>query len=368
MKRLFYLTIAIFIVACSSPTSYQITGELRGVKNGKVFILEYKGHSKYASLDSAVIRDGEFILEGSVKCPKRIILGTNINRIKTGFWIENSKIFLDAHIDSLQQAIIKGSRSQLEYLKIREFLFPYEQKYRELYSVLSKKKANQSDPEEIKMAEKAVQDCWQEKVEAIIEYIKTNPSSYPAASLIRSIISALSWQEIEKTISYLDPEVAKSEEILKYKNLIEVLKVVDVGKKAPDFSMNDPEGNAVRLYDVLAANKLVLLDFWASWCGPCRRENPNLVSVYEQYQSQGFHILGVSLDKEKDKWIQAIQKDGLNWTHVSSLTHWDNPVVAEYGISFVPSNILIDASGTILGRNLKGDELKNKIRMFFLNK
>ncbi len=132
-----------------------------------------------------------------------------------------------------------------------------------------------------------------------------------------------------------------------------------VGGLAPDFTQNSPEGEPVNLSDF--KGKIVLVDFWASWCGPCRRENPNVVRVYNQYKDKGFEILGVSLDNSKDKWLQAIGADGLTWKHVSDLKGWQNEVAQTFGVRSIPHTILLDQEGRILARGLRGDALEQKL-------
>ena len=136
-----------------------------------------------------------------------------------------------------------------------------------------------------------------------------------------------------------------------------------VGGQAPDFTQKTPDGAEMSLSDL--RGKIVLVDFWASWCGPCRRENPNVVRMYNKYKDKGFDILGVSLDKTQDRWLQAIEQDGLEWHHVSDLKGWSNEVAQAYGVRSIPHTILLDQEGRIIARNLRGQALEEKLEELF---
>jgi thiol-disulfide isomerase/thioredoxin len=140
---------------------------------------------------------------------------------------------------------------------------------------------------------------------------------------------------------------------------IKRIKGISVGDIAPDFTLDSPEGTKVSLSSL--RGKFVLLDFWASWCGPCRRENPNVVRLYEQYKGKNFEIYGVSLDKEKDAWLKAIQDDNLTWVHGSDLKYWSSDVAVKYGINGIPATYLLDQEGRVIAKNLRGNELKKKL-------
>jgi peroxiredoxin len=145
----------------------------------------------------------------------------------------------------------------------------------------------------------------------------------------------------------------------KIKDVLDIAKKTDIGNEAPVFAQNDASGKSVSLASF--KGKYVLVDFWASWCGPCRAENPNVVKAYQKFHAKGFDILGVSLDEEKDKWIAAVKKDNLDWSQVSDLQGWKNNVAMLYGVQGIPMNFLIDKEGKIIGKGLRGDDLDRKL-------
>ena len=134
---------------------------------------------------------------------------------------------------------------------------------------------------------------------------------------------------------------------------------LNVGDKAPEIELKNPQGEVIKLSDL--KGKYVLIDFWASWCRPCRVENPNLVQLYRSNKDRGLRIVGVSLDKEKNKWIQAIKDDGLVWNHVSNLQFWNDPIAKLYKVSAIPATFILDDKGVIIARDLRGIELYNKV-------
>jgi peroxiredoxin len=139
------------------------------------------------------------------------------------------------------------------------------------------------------------------------------------------------------------------------------MRSVDIGKKAPDFTINDVDGNPVSLYLKIGA-KALLVDFWAAWHSTSRLENPNVVKVYNEFNRRGFDILGVSLDRQREDWIKAIEDDKLTWTHVSDIKSWDSPVAAIYAVNTIPANFLLDENGIIIAKNIRGEELYNKVK------
>jgi peroxiredoxin len=202
-----------------------------------------------------------------------------------------------------------------------------------------------------------------------IAFIKAHPDYIASAEALKDAVGYLpdDIRIYDKVFKGLSKDVQKSKEGLSVKKTIDAFMMVRIGAEAPLFTSPDTAGKAINLKDF--RGKYVLLDFWASWCGPCREENPNVVKAYAQFKDKNFTVLGVSLDQKNkhDAWVKAINDDGLAWNHVSDLTWWDNAVAKLYAIRSIPQNFLIDPNGKIVGANLRGEELFKKLQELILH-
>ncbi|HEX7493325.1 MAG TPA: TlpA disulfide reductase family protein, partial [Bacteroidales bacterium] len=166
--------------------------------------------------------------------------------------------------------------------------------------------------------------------------------------------------ELEKMVDELNSSIAALPEMKSLKERVSLMKSVAVGQKAPDFTLNDVNGNPVALSSKIGA-RLLLIDFWAAWCNPCRQENPNVVKIYNEFHKKGFDVFGVSLDNTREDWVKAIADDKLTWTQVSDLQRGNSAAAKLYSVNVIPSNFLLDETGKIIGRNLRGEALYNKV-------
>jgi peroxiredoxin len=360
MKKIIYLfVLAVFIVACNSEPKYVVKANIKG-SDSLTFVLQKRDAEKIVTIDSAISKNGTFKMEGAVEYPEQVLLSALNTRNRVTFYLENSNITITGTLDSLYDANITGSKTQDDFKSFIAQNKPLADKYQILLTGYQAARAN-NDTAKMSSIRNDAKDVEKEMTELQKEFIKNNPASYFTPALIRSLSGEMSAEEIEETIAPLDTNVAKVPIIKALKGKAAAMKAVYVGQKAPDFTLNDVNGNPVSLSSKVGP-KLLLVDFWAAWCGPCRKENPNVVKIYNEFHKKGFDVLGVSLDQSKDDWVKAIADDKLAWTHVSDLQYWNNAAARLYEVHLIPANFLLDETGTIIARNLRGEELYSKVK------
>ncbi|MEH3114605.1 TlpA disulfide reductase family protein [Pedobacter terrae] len=342
---------------------YVLTGKLPAVHD-KIYLGHEVG-DKYVITDSAKVVNGSFTFKGTAKQPGFYKLESKNLKNSIGFILENAAINVSKP-DSISPVVITGSAAQDVYMGF--YNGPWKTitaKAGNIYKRLDEvQKAGKMDTVTRAGFDREFKALDTLNIAAVKQYILKNPGSAGSAAIIYDrFISYPNFPVAEELYGQLTKEARQSDIGEQINTALKTNAKTAKGKVAPAIAMPDKDGKIVKLSDF--RGKYVLVDFWASWCGPCRRENPNVVAAYKKYHDKGFEILGVSLDSKKDAWLKAIEADGLTWTHVSDLQAWSNSAVKAYGVKSVPASFLLDPEGKVVGKDLRGEELNKALASIF---
>ncbi len=359
MKFFYYLTIFLWIISCESPhDGYIIHGKIKGLDKGTA-LLQRRVESDFITIDSSEIKKGSFSFKGKIESPEMCYIHVSDTLPYIRMFTENSEIQLEAHVDSLKNPLIRGSESQDLLSEYNTRMDPYEKQMQETYDAYKKAYQDGDTPKAQEFEKKFDQIAAEQKKESL-EFVKENNQSHVSPYLVWGTLAYdLNISELESISQEFSPEISHSIYVDQINNYIGILKKVAIGKPFTEIALPDTSGQIQKLSDL--KGKLILVDFWASWCGPCRRENPNVVALYHEFKNKNFEIFGVSIDENKEKWEKAINDDHLAWYHVSDLKGWESEAGKLYGVRAIPHTVLINQDGIIIAKNLRGDELKKKI-------
>ncbi|MFL5765452.1 MAG: redoxin family protein [Bacteroidia bacterium] len=359
----------IILSACSnSPdkTGFELKGKL-GNAHGDTLFLEKMTTQGLEKVDTAILNEnGEFTMTPDIKEVGFYRLKTNDRNFATFIFDADQKVSVSGDVADLGNSYtVDGSPDSKLFWEINKVSAESYRKRDSLQKIFQAF-VNMAKMDSIRIdsmsneLEKPYNKLMKEHNEYLKNFIEKNPSSFASLAAIQQLPPEDYMDVYIKLDEGLFAKYPNSPYIKAFHDGVASQKKLAVGTPAPEISMNTPEGKPLALSSL--KGKIVLVDFWASWCGPCRAENPNVVKAYNKYKSKGFDVYSVSLDKDADKWKMAIQKDGLVWkNHVCDFGYWQSPVVALYNITGIPTNVLIDKDGKIIAKNLRGEALEEKL-------
>lgn len=350
------------VYAFAQNNTFTITGKINLSHDGEKVYINYI-HAQKNQVDSSLVANGAFTLTGEidVPCLTYIRVGNKHSSNATDFYLAAGHTNM-VTTDSLKYATISGNKIAVDYFRLME---PIRSLQKEKLNYFLKHhripQEEKEGPEALKLQSK-IKDVNKQIMALTYAFIENNPSSAMSLESLENLSGAIiDYSVVYPKFNRLSDKLKNSPKGKAFAEKIDLAKNMAVGAKALDFESTTTDGKKLQLKEVLTSGKYTLLDFWASWCGPCRKENPNIVKAYTSYHQKGLNVLSVSLDDDAEKWKTAIEKDGMRWHHVSDLKGWKEPVALLYGIRALPQNVLLDAKGIVLAKNLQAEELLKKL-------
>ncbi len=363
MRKLLILFSFAILAACSTNNGFVIEGVITGSDAKTVYLERITGQSTI--IDSFQIgENGKFKFVGTAETEG--IYRLNFSNIRAIDLLLDNSSKIELTVDakkSMDQYELKGSDASLEIQKVNKILYDT---YKVVDNLQNEYAASQNLPNAEEIGAN-IEKRYNETMDAQTAEIKAFIGKTDNLLLDFYALSYLNIDDnydfIKSVVDQYKDKLSSTEYTKQYSDKFAEYSNVAIGSIAPEIKLNDPSGKEIALSSL--RGKVVLIDFWASWCGPCRSENPNNVKLYNEYKNKGFEIFGVSLDKTKEKWTEAIMEDKLTWIHVSDLKYWSSAPAATYKVESIPATFLIDKDGKILAKNLRGEELNAFVKKLF---
>ncbi len=368
MKKVFLIaTVALGLISFVNPVkqNFILSGIAKGVEDGTMVYLERQDEIKGTiKIDSSKISKGTFTMKGTATEPAVNFIQVKGIEGKIAFILDQGSINFTIYKDSISKSKIGGTADNEALQNFNVFSQKVQLKMQNFQTENMEKMQTAQANKDNAAIQKLMDEfalLQNELIAFTTAYPEKNPNSFLSVLLLDNMFNQpeVNIQKIKDVYGSLNSKLKQTKPGIAIKTKIDNFKDLSEGNVAPDFSGTTPDGKTLSLKQ--AMGKVTIIDFWASWCGPCRKENPSVVALYNEFHSKGLNIIGVSLDKDAAKWNEAIAKDGLTWNHVSNLQFWSDPIAVLYSIKSIPATYILDEKGVIIATNLRGEELRAKI-------
>jgi len=370
MKRIIYLfCITLFIFSCKeeiASNEFIIEAHVDKAQNNAVVRLFRQENRKDIALDSTTVLDNNFTLKGQIDQPDMHFITIDGLNGNIPIILENAEIKIEIYADSIYSSSFSGGKETTYFMEYQNFVKSLRARNNRIGKEYNEANRIQDTAKTSELRQQ-YETLLKENDAYELEYMSKNTDATLSALILERNLTSNKYtlNQIKDIHINFSDAIKKTRPAKAISDYIAENQKTAIGQPVPEFSGPTPNGETIALNDI--KGKVTIIDFWAAWCGPCRRENPNVVKVYEKYHDKGLEIIGVSLDGNpkqkgaKDAWLDAIEKDNLTWYHVSNLQYFNDPIAKQFKINSIPATFIIDAEGTIVAKNLRGQALEDKI-------
>ncbi len=360
MRKVLYLMATVILTACGTgENGYTITGTVEGSQDGDSVFLQKRENGQMMRIAATTIKDGSFSFSGKQDTAAvRYIIHSDIDDNTTGidFFLENGNINIDLNTVAPSAT---GTPNNNTYQIVRDRITTLKADEAKAYDRLSDSSLSEAQRDSLK---KQVEMLDNELSNTLIDGCRNNIDSEVGIYLLRQSYYYMDDDQLTEITDMIPERFFGDTGVANIKAFVGKKKATAVGQKYTDIQLQNPDGKDMRLSDYVGKSKLVLVDFWASWCGPCRNEMPTLVKAYAQYKDKGLQIIGVSLDRNAENWKNGISELNITWPQMSDLKYWDSAAADAYAVNSIPHTVLIDQNGIIVGRGLRGEALLERLK------
>ena len=357
MKKnlLFFLVLAFGLTACNQQETFNVNVSLVNGNDKTVYLQKFVNNEP-VTIDSAVVSNDQAVLKAPIDDPQ-ILYALKVKGKKGAmpFFADNKDVVFVGDMNNPQDVEIMASETQAELDAYNKQVNQFDKQITELYIAMQQAFNNEDSMIQVDSLNKVGTALMEQQDGFRDEYIKAHPESFVAHYILDGAKQDYPVDQLKEMVGAFTTESIYRDHINEY---IASMERLEVGQPFIDFTLNTKEGENVSLAEVIAQNKVTMVDFWASWCGPCRHENPVVKAAYEQFHELGFDVVGISVDQDEAKWLQAVEEDQLPWTQVRDS---ENKVSEDYMIYYIPSNFLFDQNGIMVGKGLRGEDLAAKL-------